>query len=144
MRGNCLLKVHSHESSLQKLIFIQLNCHLTFKYFSFFSTNVTLVDLCPYTMYRVSVAAATGAGNGSFSDHSDSRTFGAIPEFKVQLRGLRKMCPSGLLVEWEELRSKVLYGPIEDIFLVVNYTSLESGVSNATKIKYYTGNTVSD
>ena len=95
-------------------------------------------------MYRVSVAAATGAGNGNFSDHTDSRTFGAIPEVKVQLRGLRKACPAGLLVEWEELRTKVLYGPIEEIMLVVNYSNLESGISNTSNISYYNGNTVSD
>ena len=59
-------------------------------------------------MYRVSVAAATGAGNGNFIDHTDSRMFGAISEVKVQLRGLREACPADLLVEWEELKTKVL------------------------------------
>ena len=103
-----------------------------------------MVGLKPYTVYRVLVAAATGAGTGPFSDHTDTRTFGDVPEVKVQLTGLRAMCPTGLVVEWVELNSKLLNGPIEDIYLIVNYTNLDSDLTNSLEVKYYNGNTVSN
>ena len=89
------------------------------------------------------VAAATGAGTGSISDHTDTRTFGDVPEVKVQLTDLRVMCPAGLLVEWAELNRKVLNGPIEDVYLIVNYTNVNSDLTNSLGVKYYDGNTVS-
>ena len=103
-----------------------------------------LVDLKPYTVYRVRVAAATGAGTGLFGNHTDTRTLGDVPEVKVQLTGLRAMCPAGLLVEWVGLNIKQLNGPIEETNLIVNYTNLDSGQTNSMSIKYHDGNTVSD
>ena len=90
------------------------------------------------------VAAATGAGTGSISDYTDTRTFGDVPEVKVQLTDLRVTCPAGLLVEWAGLNRKVLNGPIEDIYLIVNYTNVNSDLTNSLKVKYYDGNTVSN
>ena len=103
-----------------------------------------MVGLKPYTVYRVWVAAATGAGTGPFGDHNDTCTFGDVPEVKVRLTGLRATCPAGLLVEWAELNSKLLNGPTEEIYLVVNYTSLKSGLTDSEVAKYYEGNRVSD
>lgn len=94
-------------------------------------------------MYSVSIAAATGAGNGSFSNHTEGRTFGDVPKVKVQLVGLSKVCPSGLLVQWAGLLSKQLYGPIEEAYFIIQYTSLESGQGYNFTVKYYEGNTVS-
>lgn len=102
-----------------------------------------MVDLKPYTVYRVWVAAATGAGTGLFGNRIDTRTFGDVPKVRVQLTSLRAMCPAGLLVEWAELNSKQLNGPIEEIYLIVNYTNLDSGQTNTLEVKYHDGNTVS-
>ena len=103
-----------------------------------------MVNLKPYTVYRVWVAAATGAGIGPFGNHTETRTFGDVPEVKVRLTGLSAMCPAGLLVEWAGFNSKQLNGPIEEIKLVINYTDVGSGNTDAREVKYYDGNTVRD
>ena len=81
-----------------------------------------LSGLEPYAVYRVSVAAATGAGTGNFSNLVQSRTFGDIPVAMVTLRTVNASCPAGILVEWEELmyNEAEFRGPEDAIMLVFN------------------------
>ena len=88
------------------------------------------------------VAAATGAGQGNFSEVSQSRTFGDVPVTMVTLENLTASCPAGLLVEWVELDTKGFRGPESEIRIVVNYTSLASEIRNTTSFNY-DGSTVS-
>ena len=93
--------------------------------------------LQPYTEYEVSVAAATGAGSGNFSEVTRSRTFGDKPVTMVTLEEVKFSCPSGLLVSFAELNSSGFRSPENGIQLVVNYTDLASGEEESMAFSYH-------
>lgn len=107
------------------------------------SDSHILGSLDPYTEYEVSVAAATGAGNGSFSEVTQSRTFGDRPITMVTLEEVNVSCPAGLLISFAELNSSGFRGPENEIMLVVNYTNLTSGEKDSVSFSY-DGNNVSE
>ena len=87
-------------------------------------------------MYKVSVAAATDAGLGNFSEVTQSRTFGDRPVAVVTLEEPEVSCPAGLRVQWAELNTKQLHGPAEDVELVFNLTKVDSGESEERRVTF--------
>ena len=109
------------------------------------SGDTILTELDPYTLYKVSVAAATGAGLGNYSEVSESRTFGDVPVAVVMLEELNKSCPGGLFVQWAELDPRQFRGPEDEIRLVIVYTAQggSDGAASDNITVNYTGNNVS-
>ena len=102
-----------------------------------------LDDLEPYAVYKVSVAAATGAGLGSFSEVAQSRTFGDRPVAMVTMVEVDASCPNGVRVQWAELDPRQFRGPLDEIYIVFNFTNLDTGERNSTSAMYSSINAVS-
>lgn len=96
---------------------------------------VILSGLVPYTRYNVSIASLTRYKAGPFSSPRQNRTFGDTPEVELEITSVLPHCPpSGLRIQWTRPNSSELYGPIDDVFYIFNYTSNSDGATGSRSV----------